>query len=70
MASMDERQYERFAAFNSGRISNRPLKKVITGRAPRAAYSRWHCASSTAFNAASALAWSCLVLPHRGTHSW
>jgi len=28
MASMDERQYERFAAFNSARLNNRPLKKV------------------------------------------
>jgi hypothetical protein len=41
MASMDERQYERFAAFNSARLTNRPLKKVgARGRLPRRAARR------------------------------
>lgn len=29
MASLDERQYERFAAFNAARLSSRPLKKLV-----------------------------------------
>ncbi|GBF99785.1 hypothetical protein Rsub_12225 [Raphidocelis subcapitata] len=30
IASMDERQYERFAAFNNAKLQSRPLKKLVT----------------------------------------
>lgn len=33
MASLEPRQYERFAAFNGARLSSRPLRKLVASLA-------------------------------------